>query len=83
MKSAREIANDCLPPVDDCIGPAECASCMGDHDARERIAEVIQWAREDGARWAISEIVEMAPERDCTMEFAERMNPADVRKVAP
>lgn len=83
MRSAREIAAACLPPVDDCIGPAECASCMGDHDARERIAEAIQAAREDGARWALERFSEYELDHQTGEPKQVTVDSADVRKVAP
>lgn len=65
MKSAREIACSDDMAERGCFGGQHNAEC----DAR---TEAIQQAREDGARWALSEITHGRP-----------MVPADVRNEAP
>lgn len=87
MKSAREIAAACLPPIDDCDMGAECSECMGDNEARARIAEAVKQAREDGARWLQQQLIDgvTVTHADGTTERGElvALNPALVRDVAP
>jgi hypothetical protein len=56
---------------------------MGDHDARERIAEAIQAAREDGARWALERFSEYELDHQTGEPKQVTVDSADVRKVAP
>jgi hypothetical protein len=83
MRSANELCREILPN-DYVIGNGWPNGTLG--EVRLRFYNAIQQAREDGARWAQTAIVEAAmPEgkQDVTMKFAELLIAANARSVAP